>query len=807
MSASRGLLRKALHSGKSGNVFASNEWKMTWKRAVATTVNGEIRYSVPDTPFAMRRYSRKDSCWRLNPSTPSAVRGAATGLKRRQISTNQDHYNRIGLFSIPGLVYPQDFPRLADEAIKTSDGLRQDVASMLQQLKNQPQNAENSSNSKKLVTVTTKSQALDVLYTLDQISKTICNVIDAAELCRSAHSSKEWRETAQRTFTLLQEYIATLNGDQTLYNSLVSVTSNIEIFNQLSDEEQRFATLLQREFELDGIHLPDEQRDHTRQLHGHVTTLETLFASNITNHSNKQYVLDSDLVEKVIPKPVLVQHGAIYTTYGDEKKSMVQLTTESPLSHSITTYASDSELRKSVYIERMTSCPENLEVLDALIRTRHESATALGFTSYADRFLQDKMARTPSNVMKFLNQLHDSIQPRYRQEMNILQKAKQHIEGEGSSSIEPWDVKFYTTILKNQQQQQLSGEGTNGTIDQAALAPYLSLSNCLNAMQFLVQKLFGIQMKEEALDDFERWDGVESSNPRSVTTPKEEQIHKFVFVEEATGRGLGTMYLDLHPRQGKYTHAAHFTVRGGCVVDGPQSDYQLPIVALVCNMNTGTASFSSHQEVETLYHEFGHALHSLLSRTSFQHVSGTRAAMDFVETPSHWMELFAWDEEFLPYLAIHSQTKEPIPAEYIQYLCRSRDQFRCVELQNQIVLAMFDQEIFNTPPPPHQSQKTMDTWASMHRQNAVPYAEGTHWYSNVGHLVTYGAGYYGYLYSQVFANDIWTSLFKGHSLNRQSGELIWKKLLIHGGAKDANVMLHDLLGREPTAKHVLKGIS
>ena len=120
---------------------------------------------------------------------------------------------------------------------------------------------------------------------------------------------------------------------------------------------------------------------------------------------------------------------------------------------------------------------------------------------------------------------------------------------------------------------------------------------------------------------------------------------------------------------------------------------------------------------------------------------------------------------------------------------------------------LIDQEIFNTPPPPHQSQKTMDTWASMHRQNAVPYAEGTHWYSNVGHLVTYGAGYYGYLYSQVFANDIWTSLFKGHSLNRQSGELIWKKLLIHGGAKDANVMLHDLLGREPTAKHFLKGIS
>jgi intermediate peptidase len=331
-------------------------------------------------------------------------------------------------------------------------------------------------------------------------------------------------------------------------------------------------------------------------------------------------------------------------------------------------------------------------------------------------------------------------------------------------------------------------------LDPAQLAPYLSLENCLDGMQVLIQQLFGIQMQEEPMQDEERWDSVVGLQP----PPFEERIRKFVFTDDEE-RNLGTMYLDLHPRKGKYTHAAHFTVRCGCVVDGPDSEYQSPIVALVCNMNTGEASFSSHQEVETLFHEFGHALHSLLSRTNFQHMSGTRAAMDFVETPSHLMENYVWDPQFLPMLA-RTTSGEPIPESMIQSLRESHKLFKCLEMQNQIVLAMFDQHIFGAP----SSASTTDIWSGLHRQHAVPYAEGTHWHSNVGHLVTYGAGYYGYLYSQVFASDIWNQLFQEQSLERKSGEQIWKKMLIHGGARDANLMLKDLLGREPTVENFLK---
>ena len=677
----------------------------------------------------------------------------------KSLPQRQQRYyaSQVGLFSIEGLNHPHDFQRLTKEAILESDALRESIPT----------------------SITSQSHAVEVLYQLDSISKTVCNVIDAAELCRQAHASEEWRNAAHFCFHQLQDYIATLNGDQRLYNSL-SLVYNSDYFANLSEEEQRFCILLKKEFELDGIHLSDQDRAKVQQLHNHVTNLETLFASNITN-SQKHFWVDTALVETVLPKHVLQANGAVYN--GDQDQ--VQLTTDTPIAHSITSFANHAGLRKQVYQESMTSCPENLAVLDALIAARHELAQSLGFPTFAHRFLQDKMVQTPQAVSEFLGDLQRQISPTYQQELSILSRAKQHYEG--SSELEPWDIKFYVKALKAQ-----TG------VDPSQLAPYLSLQNCLNSMQFLTQQLFGITMEEQPLLDGERWDG---SNIRN-----EEQIRKFQFQEEESGRPLGSMYLDLHPRKGKYTHAAHFTVQCGCR-DSRTNDYQLPIVALVCNMNAGQASFSSHQEVETLFHEFGHALHSLLSRTNFQHLSGTRAAMDFVETPSHWMEHYVWDPQFLPILAQDSNGRS-IPQTMIQAMVHNRNQFRCLEIQNQIVLSLFDQTIFGTKNNNHKTNSSpKDIWAALHKQHNVPFCDGSHWFTNVGHLVTYGGGYYGYLYSQVFADAIWSHLFSGQSLSRKSGQAMWKKILIRGGSRDANKMLEDLLGKKPTVENYWKNLN
>jgi intermediate peptidase len=664
-----------------------------------------------------------------------------------------------GLFAIPELQQPSDFVRMASQAMADCDDLRSSLESA--------------------APCSTHLEAIDVLFRLDRISQTVCNVIDAAELARSVHANEAWRDAAHRAFIVLSDYIAQLNADPTLYQALASVSDNATIFSQLTEEEQRFAVLLRAEFERDGIHLPDRERDHVRHLQSQLTELETAFSNNLV-HSKKNFMAQASLVEAVIPRHVLRAFG-VNSVVGDgeddHEDDQLLLTSDPQILQTLIKYSPSPDLRKQVYMESMTAVPENLIVLQNLARVRHELATALGFASYADRFLRDKMAGNQETVHDFLEQLQRRTQPVYAKEMEQLQEAKQLVEQ--NSTIEPWDVSFYSSLLK----------ARNG-FDINDVSPYLTLDNCLEGMKLLCDKLFGIKMQEEHMTIDERWDV-------GVSPPTDDiRVRRFVFSDE-TGRSLGTMYLDLHPREAKYGHAAHFTVRCGCLTGVQEpAEYQLPIVALVCNLSASSpTSMLSHSEVETLFHEYGHALHSLLSRTKFQHMSGTRAAMDFVETPSHLVENFVWDPQFLRAFALHHETGEGMPEKMIEQLRNSRNDFDAIERQNQITYALFDQKIFGRPDPSQPS--TTEIFAKLHQDHNIPYADGTHWHSRFGHLVTYGAGYYGYLYSQVFAGDIWQHSFEGDSLRRESGERLWQSMLIHGGAKDPSAMLTDLLGRPP----------
>jgi intermediate peptidase len=713
---------------------------------------------------------------------PGGDGGGPTRVDCRSLSTNVIPTNtplHDGLFAIPELQTPSDFLQCAVQAMHQCDQLRDALG-------DRHDDHANSITSSSL----TKSCAVNRLYQLDEISRVVCNVIDAAELCRSTHASEEWRDAAHRAFVLLSDYIAQLNTDPRLYRSLTTIfgtssssttttTSNSStahvapsVFPELTTEEQRFALLLRAEFERDGIHLPEHERAHVRNLQASLTALETSFSRNLVT-SHKTFAAHAQDVADVLPPHVLQAYHIVVPPVTHESSTVQLGTSEPQILQTLLRYSNSPSLRRQVYLESHTAVPENLEILDGLVRVRYELAQALGFDSYADRFLRDKMAAHPSNVASFLQTLQRSNAPLYRQEMAMLSQAKQQVEG--NDVVEPWDVPFYIGLLK-----------TRDDFDVHDVSEYLTLPQCLDGMKTLVDKLFGINMQECELTDNERWDG--------PTVKKEERIRRFDFLEKSTGRKLGTIYLDLHPREGKYGHAAHFTVRCGCVLNGPSDPpkYQYPIVALVCNMSSTNTNLS-HAEVETLFHEFGHALHSLLSRTRFQHMSGTRAAMDFVETPSHWMENYAWDTDFLKILAVHPQTGASIPDELIRALQKSRYEFAAIERQSQILYATFDQKLFGVP-------TTADTTAlfgQLHREIGVPYTDGTHWHSRFGHLVTYGAGYYGYLYAQVFAGDIWRHLFQGRSMERKSGDELWHKVLIHGGAKDPSDMLTDLLGRPP----------
>lgn len=719
---------------------------------------------------------------------------------------------RRGLFSIPELQQPLDFDRLAQRAMDECDALRHSLQD------------------------TDALAALsldDILIRLDDISKHVCNVIDVCELTRSVSADPAWKQAAQNTFGQLSDYIVQLNGDVRLYQALVHVVQrqqqdSSEKGDTLSQESKRFVALLKAEFEKDGIHLllsaspgPSKQAilQEIRDLQNSVTELESLFTSNMVQ-CTRQVVLEAQPVLDVIPQQVLEAYGATLTTSDNNDDANhhnntlgVQLAdTNSAILQSLLRYSDNASLRRDVWMASNTAVSENLAVLAALQRQRHALAKTLGFDSYASRYLMDKMISSnqllnvtgegprgqnlQANVYNFLYTLQKNTAPQYRHDMDQVLTAKRLVEQRPNVDVvEPWDIAYYVGLIKAQKQRQYVPEGSDEDVT-SSLSNYLTIDNSVAAMQTLVKELFGIDMTEVAMTVEERWDMAPAET--MVGDNDQHKVRRYDFTHVDSSTALGTMYLDLHPRPNKYGHAAHFTIRCGCAIhpgssvttmSGSDHGYQLPIVALVCNLSTGPTI--SHGEVETLFHEFGHALHSLLSRTTFQHMSGTRAAMDFVETPSHLMENFVWDPQFLrQYLCKHYETGTTVPDHLIRGLVSSRYDFSSIERQNQILYAIFDQKLFGVPP--DTPMNSTDLFASLHNELGVPFANGTHWHSKFGHLVTYGAGYYGYLYSQVFANDIWNHCFVPHSLSRESGTALWKKLLVHGGAKDPSEMLTDL---------------
>eukprot|EP00241_Pyramimonas_parkeae_P019504 CAMPEP_0114311482 /NCGR_PEP_ID=MMETSP0059-20121206/19847_1 /TAXON_ID=36894 /ORGANISM="Pyramimonas parkeae, Strain CCMP726" /LENGTH=310 /DNA_ID=CAMNT_0001435657 /DNA_START=35 /DNA_END=967 /DNA_ORIENTATION=+ len=256
---------------------------------------------------------------------------------------------------------------------------------------------------------------------------------------------------------------------------------------------------------------------------------------------------------------------------------------------------------------------------------------------------------------------------------------------------------------------------------------------------------------------------------------------------------LGYIYLDLHPRPRKFHHSAQYIIRNWR--RPPNGEPQLPHVAIVCNFAKGKHDPPrlQHQDLEALFHEFGHAMHSLLSKNIFQHLAGTRGSMDSVEVPSNLMEYFAWDYRVLKTFAKHATTGEVIPEALVNSICKSRSMFSATDMQAQVVLSMFDQRCHNsTPPSP--GGGTTDLMAEIQAAHSVMHhVPGTSHFVRFGHLVNYSANYYSYLFARCIAAATWQSVFNEDPLDRGAGQRLRNDLLQHGGVKPASA-LQDLLG-------------
>jgi len=629
-----------------------------------------------------------------------------------------------------------------------------------------------------------------VVQVLDSISARLCLLLDTAEVCSSSHSDPVVRSAAAETNGKLSSFVTKLNMDTALYEPLATLVNTKPLFDEMSPEEKRVAVSLKAEFERDGIHLSMEEKAKVEALQARARDLEFAFTQldravtgeiRLSLKESGRLMMESHLLGGV----ARLDTQSIPPTY--------VIPVENSTLSTVMRNAGDPKLRKRLFVHAYSKGAErNLQVLKELIGMRKKLANSLGFESWAHFATSYRMAGTPEVVHQFLNDVNAEIAPTALEEVRSLEKLKHERERVPAERLQSWDVSYYT-------EQALRFEH-GSLLDEAC--QFFPLSGCIQGLMQICKELFDLEFQLVAMDPGESWaDGVQKLE-----------------VRESDGKPAGVLYLDLYNRAGKFGNPAHFQVRcshlrrplgyfseklGYAPSEAPGTEYyRLPTSVLVCNFEKG-GTLLHHGQVQTLFHEFGHALHSLLSRTEFQHLSGTRGELDFVETPSQLMEYFCFDKRVLKLFALHHRTGEPIPDEIVAALTGARSKFQAMELQQQVMFAACDQVLFgkeeilrSVEDNPQAASVTLS--ALQNKYSHIPYVEGTFWISRFSHFVNYGAAYYSYTYARAFAADIWHTCFREDPLNRKAGQKLRESIFQHGGSKDPHVMLEEMLGR-PTS--------
>ncbi|HEY6635497.1 MAG TPA: M3 family metallopeptidase, partial [Acidimicrobiia bacterium] len=420
---------------------------------------------------------------------------------------------------------------------------------------------------------------------------------------------------------------------------------------------------------------------------------------------------------------------------------------------------------------------ENRKLLEEALDIRQEIAEAFDLPTWAHHRLELRMARSPERVKEMYAELKEPLTVAAGDELAAVSRL---LEADtGDTRVQQWDWAYYD----NQQRK------TDFGVDNFEVAEYFPLPQVLEGMFQLTSEMFGITFVE--ITDFETW---------------HPDVQLFSLQEAATGEEIGRFYLDLFPREGKFGHAAEFPlVRSRLLEDG---SYQSPTCAMVANFTKPTKetpSLLQHGEVVTLFHEFGHVLHQNLGRTELATFSGTETERDFVEAPSQIMEHWTWRADVLKRFARHHETGEPIPTDLVDQLVAARNLNKAVFQLRQMQYGWWDQEIHAGPDRDLDAIYTAGSEITM-----LPPHEGTFALASFGHIMGgYDASYYGYMWAEVFGDDMFSRFEAEGVTNPEVGLDYRNKVLSRGGSWDANEMLVDFLGREPNNEAFLRklGIS
>jgi len=573
-----------------------------------------------------------------------------------------------------------------------------------------------------------------------------------AGLMNSVHPDKAIRDAAELCEQEAAAFINDLRLNRELYEAFAALDTK-----GLDPATERLVSRSLRDFRRAGVDKDEETRKRIKEIDDELIKLGQQFSRNIVDDV-RHIVISDPAGLKGLPADYIESHKP-------NEKGEIIITTNYPDYIPFMSYADSTELRKKLYIaSRARGDKNNGEVLKQILALRAEKAKLLGYANWADYATEDKMMKSGKNAAKFIERVVKTAQKRAKRDYaELLRYKKKHID-KRATRVEDYEKSYIENKVK----------AASYSYDAQEVRPYFPYNQVEKGLLDITAEMYGIEYRPA--DDAEVW---------------HQDVRAFDVMRE--GNKIGLIYLDMHPREGKYQHAAQFTYQSGV------KDKQLPVGVLVCNFpnpRTDGAALMEHDDVVTTFHEFGHLMHHVLGGQEHRWIeqSGVATEWDFVEAPSQMFEEWAWSYDTLKGFAKHHETGAVIPEELVQRM-RKADKFG---IGLQTVQQMFYASIslgFHTADPEKLDMKA-EVKRLQHKYTPFRFVEGTSFHTNFGHLNGYSALYYTYMWSLVIAKDLLTPFHKNGLMNKDWTYKYRDLILARGGTKDAADLVKDFLGRE-----------
>lgn len=609
---------------------------------------------------------------------------------------------------------------------------------------------------------------------LDAVSSIFFNL-------NSAETNDEIQKIAQEVSPILSEYSSQISQNEALFNRIKKVFDEKENYS-LNEEQQMLLNETYKGFVRNGALLNDEDKKKLEKINRDLSLKSLQFGQNVLAETNNYFKHITDKKDLAgIPEAILAQ-------FAEEAKERnlegYVITLQYPSYVPFITYCENRELRKELALENGKKAFKNNEfdnqnLIKEIISLKQQKAEILGYKNYAEYVLEERMAKSPAKVFEFLNELLEKATPFAKKEIEEL---KTLAKTDGIEEMQGYDHAFYAEKLRKAKYD----------IDDEELKPYFQLDKVEEAVFGLAEKLFGLEFVE--INDVQKY------HPEVKTYEVKSQKS-----EDGSNDFVALLYADYHPRKGKRAGAWMTSFKSQKIQNG---ENVRPHISVVCNFTKPTAetpSLLTFQEVTTLFHEFGHALHGILANTQYPNLSGTSVKWDFVELPSQFLENYCYEPEFLKTFAKHYQTGEVLPDEKIQKVSESKNFMEGYQTLRQLGFGILDMTY-------HTKVGELENWSvkefednTTKKTQLYPTNPETAMSTSFSHIFQggYSAGYYSYKWAEVLDADAF-QYFKENGIFNPEIAKKYKVLLSSGGTKDPMELYKNFRGSEPKVESLLK---